>query len=73
MATNLAMTLANEGYEVGLMDADIHGPNIPKMLGIEVIVGNPFSKVKVDPAAVKTLAGYAPLYSIAAGLAMREV
>ncbi|MBW1853600.1 MAG: Mrp/NBP35 family ATP-binding protein [Deltaproteobacteria bacterium] len=35
VATNLAMTLANEGYEVGLMDADIHGPNIPKMLGIE--------------------------------------
>ena len=35
VATNLATTLANEGYEVGLMDADIHGPNIPKMLGIE--------------------------------------
>lgn len=35
VATNLALTLAQEGYEVGLMDADIHGPNIPKMLGIE--------------------------------------
>jgi Mrp family chromosome partitioning ATPase len=35
VATNLAITLAKEGYEVGLMDADIHGPNIPKMLGIE--------------------------------------
>jgi Mrp family chromosome partitioning ATPase len=35
VATNLALTLANEGYEVGLMDADIHGPNIPKMLGVE--------------------------------------
>ena len=35
VATNLAMTLAKEGYEVGLMDADIHGPNIPIMLGIE--------------------------------------
>jgi Mrp family chromosome partitioning ATPase len=35
VATNLALTLANQGYKVGLMDADIHGPNIPKMLGIE--------------------------------------
>ena len=35
VATNLAVTLAKEGYEVGLMDADIHGPNIPKMLGLE--------------------------------------
>jgi Mrp family chromosome partitioning ATPase len=35
VAVNLALTLAREGYAVGLMDADIHGPNIPKMLGIE--------------------------------------
>ena len=35
VATNLAVMLVQEGYAVGLMDADIHGPNIPKMLGIE--------------------------------------
>jgi len=35
VAVNLALTLAAKGYEVGIMDADIHGPNIPKMLGIE--------------------------------------
>lgn len=35
VATNLAVTLSQEGYAVGLMDADIHGPNIPKMMGIE--------------------------------------
>ncbi len=35
VAANVALTLAREGYAVGLMDADIHGPNIPKMLGIE--------------------------------------
>src|SRR5512139_224733 len=35
VATNLAVTLALEGYHVGLIDADIHGPNIPKMMGIE--------------------------------------
>jgi ATP-binding protein involved in chromosome partitioning len=35
VAVNLALTLAAKGYEVGIMDADIHGPNVPKMLGIE--------------------------------------
>lgn len=35
VAVNLAVTLAQEGYAVGLMDADIHGPNIPKMMGVE--------------------------------------
>jgi Mrp family chromosome partitioning ATPase len=35
VATNLAVALAQREYKVGLMDADIHGPNIPKMLGIE--------------------------------------
>ena len=32
---NLATALAMRGYEVGVLDADIHGPNIPKMLNIE--------------------------------------
>lgn len=35
VAANLAVFLAMEGFEVGLLDADIHGPNIPKMLGME--------------------------------------
>lgn len=35
VAVNLAVTLVKEGYEVGIMDADIHGPNIPKMMGAE--------------------------------------
>lgn len=35
VAANLAVFLAMEGFEVGLLDADIHGPNIPKMLGLE--------------------------------------
>ncbi len=43
-----------------------------KSLGIEVVIGNPFQNVKVDPEASKSLAGYAPLYSIATGLAMRS-
>ncbi len=35
VAANLAMALAREGYQVGLMDIDIHGPSIPKLLGLE--------------------------------------
>jgi len=35
VAVNLAAALAMKGYETGLLDADIHGPNVPKMLGVE--------------------------------------
>jgi Mrp family chromosome partitioning ATPase len=35
VAVNLAVSLAKRGFKVGIMDADIHGPNVPKMLGIE--------------------------------------
>ncbi len=35
VAVNLAATLALKGFKVGLLDADIHGPNVPKMLGVQ--------------------------------------
>jgi ATP-binding protein involved in chromosome partitioning len=34
VATNLAVALAQAGNRVGVMDADIYGPNIPRMLGL---------------------------------------
>jgi len=34
IAVNLAATLAQTGAAVGLLDADIHGPNIPRMMGV---------------------------------------
>ncbi len=34
VAANLAVSLAQDGASVGLLDADIYGPNIPRMLGL---------------------------------------
>jgi ATP-binding protein involved in chromosome partitioning len=34
IAMNLAVGLAQQGLRVGLLDADVHGPNVPLMLGV---------------------------------------
>ena len=34
-SVNLAIALAMQGKKVGLLDADIYGPNIPRMMGVE--------------------------------------
>jgi ATP-binding protein involved in chromosome partitioning len=33
-SVNLAIALSNKGFKVGLMDVDLHGPDIPRMLGL---------------------------------------
>lgn len=35
MAVNLAAWLSRQGQQVGLMDIDLHGPSVPKLLGLE--------------------------------------
>ncbi|QSZ66893.1 ATP-binding protein [Methanofollis aquaemaris] len=51
VSVNLAFALANHGKNVGLLDLDIHGPNVPKMVGVEdeklMVAGN-----KIEPVHV---------------------
>ncbi|BCD61103.1 MULTISPECIES: Mrp/NBP35 family ATP-binding protein [unclassified Nitratiruptor] len=35
VSTNLSISLAQKGYKVGLLDADVYGPDIPRMVGVE--------------------------------------
>ncbi len=35
VAANLATELATQGFDVGLMDCDMHGPSIPKIVGLD--------------------------------------
>ena len=35
VASNLALSLAEKGKKIGLLDIDIHGPNLPKILGVD--------------------------------------
>ena len=49
IAVNLAVALATHGYKTGLLDLDIHGPDVPKMLGLEgaKLVG--YEKAGIEP------------------------
>ena len=44
---------------------------LSQTLNMEVVMGNPFSKISLSPQVAQTIANYAPLYTIAVGLAMR--
>ncbi len=35
VSVNLSLALASKGFKVGIMDVDMHGPDVPRMLGIE--------------------------------------
>ncbi|RLE73275.1 MAG: ATP-binding protein [Thermoprotei archaeon] len=61
VTANLAVALSLKGYDVAILDADLHGPTIPKMFGIEnkkitgfsagiipVTTGNKISIVSID-------------------------
>ena len=39
VSVNLAIALAKKGFKVGIMDVDIHGPDVPRMLGLKGMLG----------------------------------
>ncbi len=43
VAVNLAASLAAQGHKTGLLDVDIHGPSVPKLLGLE---GSPLDEIE---------------------------
>lgn len=47
VATNIAIALAKVGFRVGLLDADIYGPNIPRMMGVDE--APPVKDEKIQP------------------------
>ena len=52
VAANLAAGLADRGASVGVLDADIHGPNVPRLFGIEEEPGvTPDTEMLVPPSA----------------------
>lgn len=61
-SVNIAVALAMQGKKVGLLDADIYGPNIPRMVGLEnekpEIVGNkviPFNVYGIEMMSMGAL------------------
>lgn len=56
VSVNLAVALAQSGARVGLMDADIYGPNIPTMMGVKAIPGTNSEKlVPAEAYGVKVM------------------
>jgi Mrp family chromosome partitioning ATPase len=52
VAANLGLALAHKGLQVGLLDVDIHGPNLAKMLGVEGKRLEAKDKDKIVPVSV---------------------
>ncbi len=58
-SVNLAIALAMQGKKVGLLDADIYGPNIPRMMGLEgqkpEVIGNKVLPLKAYGVEVMSM------------------
>ena len=55
VAANLAFAFANHGFRTGLLDLDIHGPDIPKILGIDTFRMSSYDEKTIEPVAVTGL------------------
>jgi len=58
-AVNLAIALAKTGKRVGLLDADVYGPNIPRMMGIDgvqpIFLGNKIKPIMAHNVQVMSI------------------
>ena len=76
VAANLAETFQKLGYSTGILDADIHGPNIPKMLGLEgedLFINENRNMVPVEaPSGLKVMSMAFMLDSIDTPIIWRE-
>jgi ATP-binding protein involved in chromosome partitioning len=48
VSVNLGIALGKRGFKVGIMDVDLHGPDVPRMLGLEGMV-SPNETQKLEP------------------------
>jgi ATP-binding protein involved in chromosome partitioning len=48
-SVNLAIALANKGFQVGIMDVDLHGPDVPRMLGLKGMLDLSPNSKKLEP------------------------
>ncbi|MCW4018140.1 MAG: Mrp/NBP35 family ATP-binding protein [Candidatus Bathyarchaeota archaeon] len=58
VTVNLAAAFAKKGYAVGVLDADIHGPSVPKLLGLtgqQVKTGPPGAFPVTGPLGMKVM------------------
>jgi len=69
VAVNLAAALAAGGRQVGLLDIDIHGPSVPKMLHIG---DAPVSATEESLRPVRVQVGEGAIFAMSMGLLLRE-
>jgi ATP-binding protein involved in chromosome partitioning len=50
VAVNIAVALAQAGAAVGLLDADVYGPNVPTMMGVDQLPAPPDDNGQLTPA-----------------------
>jgi ATP-binding protein involved in chromosome partitioning len=64
VTANLAAALANRGFGVGVLDADIWGFSIPRMLGMEGRLGGEGGKIEPAHREIGTAGGYLKVVSM---------
>lgn len=66
ISANLALCLARQGYRVGLIDSDFHGPSLPKLMGIEG------KRVKITREGIQPVEGPLGIKVISMGFFLAE-